>query len=119
MLRGGVTITLAFLQAVLETQGAKLAPDQLAELGRWQTELTTLRGVILWGKLKLFASVHLSASTRTSNPNLNLFNQCCPALNGVIAADLTSGNALVNGQQITPAQGQQLLQEFNRMQVGK
>lgn len=114
-----VSITLAFLQAVLETQGARLSPEQRAELNRWQAELVALRGVILWGKLKLFARTTTTVGAKTSNPNLDLLNKCCPAFNSVIAGDLASGRALVNGQPITPAQGQQLLQEFNRMQNGK
>lgn len=40
--------------------------------------------------------------SRSSNPNLDLLRQCCPALNGIIAGDLASGRALVNGQPITP-----------------
>jgi len=40
-------------------------------------------------------------------------------LNNIIAGDLAAGRATVNGQPISAAQGQQLLQEFNRMQNGK
>lgn len=114
-----VTITLAFLQAVLESQNRRLTPEQLAELLRWQGELIALRSVILWGKLKLFARVSSSVRSVTSNPNATFFNQCCPALSGAIASDLAAGRALVNGQPITPAQGQQLLQEFNQMPKGR
>ena len=114
-----VSITLAFLQAVRELQGARLAPEQLAELNRWQTELTALRGVIIWGKLKLFPNGTASVRSKSFNPNHDLLSQCCPALNNIIAGDLAAGRATVNGQPISAAQGQQLLQEFNRMQNGK
>lgn len=114
-----VTITLAFLQAVLESQRSRLSPGQLAELNRWQAELIALRSVILWGKLKLFATAQASVGVKSSSANHDLFTHCCPALNGIIAGDLAAGRALVNGQPITPAQGQQLLQEFNQMQNGQ
>ncbi len=112
-----VTIALAFLQAVRELEGAQLAPAQLAELSRWEVELVNLRGVILYDKLKLFATGNTTTRSATDNPNRGLPSfSCCPALNNIVAGDLAAGRATANGQPITPAQGQQLLQEFNRLQ---